>query len=220
MSASHYPAGLRYSGGAIARADGETTLSMRMGDASKLPIGALRYAVVWRKTCQPTRGGQTAENIRVGLNFGRMSDGQVEAAADRYQAEMGGEAGMRAWLQAQMDAEKAERELAYQKANARAVAEYHRRRALREALAKAQAAAGELDLVGAQRAARGVEHAERAGDGGGRCVIAGEPDDKPRLEDKLERGQGTHGALELGSVGTEPTRGQGAGIVAGGEVTR
>ncbi len=215
-----YSAGLRYSGQAVARADGETTVSTRLGDAQTLSIKALRYAIVWRMSCPPSHGGQTAENLKVGAAFGRMTDEQIEAAAERYSREMGGEAGMRAWLQEQMDAEKAERKLAYQKANARAVAEYHRRRALREALAKAQAAAGELDLVGAQRAARGVEHAERAGDGGGRCVIAGEPDDKPRLEDKLERGQGTHGALELGSVGTEPTRGQGAGIVAGGEVTR
>ncbi len=220
MSASHYPAGLRYSGGAIARADGETTISMRMGDASKLPLGALRYAVVWRKTCQPTRGGQTAENIRVGLNFGRMSDGQVEAAADRYQAEMGGEAGMRAWLQAQMDAEKAERELAYQKANARAVSEYHRRRALRKALAKAQAAAGELALVGAQRAESGVGAKERFGGGGSNGGVVGERDEKSRMVEELAGGERTHGAPVRGSVEPEQSRGQGKTGIPGGEVTR
>lgn len=118
---SSYPAGLRYSGRAVARADGKTTISTRLGDASKLPASALRYAVVYRMAMMgmPRNLPHGGAKIAYQQAVQSMTEDMVERLADRYAKKLGGEAGMRAWLQAQMDAESEMREAEYRNRHAR-----------------------------------------------------------------------------------------------------
>lgn len=86
--------------------DGDRTiLSSRLSDAKLLPLSALRFAVIYRVS---VTGKSAADAMHSSYKLNSAPDSNVERQIDALMAELGGEQGARAWLQAQMDAEREE----------------------------------------------------------------------------------------------------------------
>lgn len=101
-----------------ARETGLTHLVSRMGDAMKAPYSAVRYAVVWRLHRAERGVKKTFRTVYQDAMFGNLGNIEVDRLADEAEKQLGGEDGMRAWLQARMDEEAPARDAEQQRASA------------------------------------------------------------------------------------------------------